>query len=212
MKVLDCEPYTWPVSALRRAENFVDLAHFAFVHDGSLGRRDQPVPPLPEVISRTDGALQFDYDMPPLATAPDEAMVAATTYRVVMPCTVDIEFRFPDGRRRRLWLNPSPVDDVTCRTFWCIARTDDLAGDDRAHLAFQQQVTAEDEPVVTNQVPAELPLDPSAELSVRTDKVSIEYRRWLRDLATAALASPDSYRQALHGPQPSDAPASTAGR
>jgi phenylpropionate dioxygenase-like ring-hydroxylating dioxygenase large terminal subunit len=223
MKVLACEPYTWPVSALRRVENFVDLAHFAFVHDGSLGRRDQPVPPLPEVVARVDGALRFDYDMPPLDSAADEAMVAASAYQVVMPCTVDIEFRYLDrcrsergvsgpgldpfrpgstGRRRRLWLNPSPVDDGICRTFWCIGRTDDLAGDDRAHLAFQQQVTAEDEPVVTNQVPAELPLDPGEELSVRTDKVSIEYRRWLRDLATAALAGPDAYRAALRPDEP----------
>ncbi len=29
-------------------------------------------------------------------------------------------------------------------------------------------------------------LDPGFELSVRTDKVSIEYRRWLRELANAA--------------------------
>ena len=36
-------------------------------------------------------------------------------------------------------------------------------------------------------------LDPAAELSVRTDRVSIEYRRWLRELATAALAGPEAY-------------------
>lgn len=40
-------------------------------------------------------------------------------------------------------------------------------------------------------------LDPGAELSVRTDKVSIEYRRWLRELATAALAGPEAYSAAL---------------
>ena len=37
MRVLMGAPYTWPTSALRRVENFVDLAHFAWVHDGSLG-------------------------------------------------------------------------------------------------------------------------------------------------------------------------------
>ena len=31
-------------------------------------------------------------------------------------------------------------------------------------------------------------LDPGFELSVRTDRVSIEYRRWLRELADAAAA------------------------
>ena len=52
-KVLTGEPYTWPTSAARRVENFVDIAHFPWVHDGSLGRRDEPVPPLPEVPTRS---------------------------------------------------------------------------------------------------------------------------------------------------------------
>lgn len=94
-------------------------------------------------------------------------------------------------------MTASPVDDATCRSFWYIGRTDDLAGDDRAHLAFQERVLAEDEPVVTNQVPPEILLEPGAELSVRTDRVSIEYRRWLRELAAAALAGPDAYRLVL---------------
>jgi vanillate O-demethylase monooxygenase subunit len=198
MKVLAGEPYTWPVSAPRRVENFVDLAHFAFVHDGSLGRRDQPVPPIPEV-DRVGGELRFGFD--PSSALPDEtaetALVAPSAYRMPMPCTVDIEFLYPGGVRRRLWMTASPVDDATCRTFWCLGRTDDLAGDDRDHLAFQDQVLAEDEPVVCNQVPPQMLLDPGDEVSVRTDKVSIEYRRWLRELATAALTSPAAYTAAL---------------
>ena len=208
MKVLSGQPYTWPVSALRRVENFVDLAHFAFVHDGSLGRRDRPVPPLPD-IERAGSELRFAYDPPMPDELAEEAMLAASAYRMPMPCTVDIEFRYADGRRRRLWMTASPHDDGSCRTFWCIGRTDDLAGDDRAHLAFQAQVIAEDEPVVCNHVPPELPLDPADELSVRTDKVSIEYRRWLRDLATAATSGPNTYAATL-GIHPTDPTRSAA--
>jgi vanillate O-demethylase monooxygenase subunit len=207
MKVLAGAPYTWPVAAPRRVENFVDLAHFAFVHDGSLGRRDSPVPPVPSVARVVPGGpdgggtaaeLRFGYDPPAYPDDPDgTAMLAASAYRMPMPCTVDIEFTYPDGRRRQLWMTASPVDDATCRSFWYIGRTDDLAGDDRDHLAFQARVLAEDEPVVCNQVPPDLPLEPGAELSVRTDRVSIEYRRWLRELAAAALAGPDAYRAAL---------------
>ena len=207
MKVLAGEPYTWPVAAPRRIENFVDLAHFAFVHDGSLGRRDEPVPPLPTIHRWTgheanDGEagaeLRFDYDPPAYPDDPDgNAMLASSAYRMPIPCAVDISFTYPDGRRRRLWMAASPVDDATCRAFWYMGRTDDLAGDDRAHVAFQDRVLAEDEPVVANQVPPEMLLEPGAELSVRTDRVSIEYRRWLRELATAALAGPDAYAAAL---------------
>jgi phenylpropionate dioxygenase-like ring-hydroxylating dioxygenase large terminal subunit len=196
MKVVTGEPYVWPVAAGRRVENFVDLAHFAFVHDGTLGRRDRPVPPLPE-LRREAGELCFGYDPPPLDDPEDTALVGASAYRMPMPCTVDIEFLYPDGRRRRLWMTASPLDQARCRTFWLVGRTDDLAGDDRDHLAFQNVVLAEDEPVVCNQVPGEILLDPADELSIRTDKVSIEYRRWLRELATAALDGPDDYAVAL---------------
>jgi phenylpropionate dioxygenase-like ring-hydroxylating dioxygenase large terminal subunit len=63
-------------------------------------------------------------------------------------------------------------------------------------------VLAEDEPVVRNQTPPEMPLEPGVELSVRTDRVSIEYRRWLRELALAALEGPEAYAAALEGGAP----------
>lgn len=190
MKTLQGAPYTWPVGAPRRVENFVDLSHFAWVHDGSLGSRDLPVPPIPDVerVCGDHGAeLRFAFD-PPIEPSDDVALVARSEYRMPMPLTVDIHFLYDDGRRRDLWMTASPIDPGTSRTFWFVSRTDDLDGDDRAHLAFQDLVLAEDEPVVCNQVPRALPLDPGVEVSVKSDKVSIEYRRWLREIASAAAA------------------------
>ena len=184
LHVVSGAPYTWPVSAPRRVENFVDLAHFAWVHDGTLGRRDAPVPPIPE-IRREDGELRFAFDPPDMATAA-EALFGHSSYRMPMPLTVDIEFFLATGARRRLWMTASPLDARTCRTFWAVSRDDDLDGDDAQHLAFQQVVLDEDQPVVANQDPPEIVLDPALEVSIRTDRVSIEYRRWLRELSTPA--------------------------
>jgi phenylpropionate dioxygenase-like ring-hydroxylating dioxygenase large terminal subunit len=188
-------PYTWPVGAPRRVENFVDLAHFAFVHDGSLGRRDDPVPPIPEV-GRADGELRFRYD-PPDIEVEDSAMYGSSRYRIPMPLTVSIEFRLATGANRFLWMTASPLDMGTCRAFWWHGRDDDLDGDDEPYVAFQARVLAEDEPVVCSQDPAPLPLDPAEELSVRTDRVSIEYRRFLRDIADAAADGAGSLRALL---------------
>ncbi|MDQ1432721.1 MAG: hypothetical protein QOF40_3323 [Actinomycetota bacterium] len=190
MKLLTGAPYTWPTSAARRVENFVDIAHFPWVHDGSLGDRRDPVPPVPQV-TREAGELRFEY-LPPAMDAADEALFGLSRYRMPIPLTVDIEFRLATGATRRLWMTASPVDAGRCRTFWSVARDDDLDGDDDAHMAFQELILREDEPVVCNQYPPELPLDAS-EVSVRTDRVSIEYRRWLRELALAAGA-PDPAR------------------
>jgi vanillate O-demethylase monooxygenase subunit len=197
MKVLAGAPYTWPVSAPRRVENFVDLAHFAWVHDGTLGRRDAPVPPVP-AVSRADSELRFEYE-PPAMEPDDKALYGWSRYRMPMPLTVDIEFQQASQARRHLWMSASPIDQASCRCFWFVSRDDDLDGDDAAHMAFQDVVLAEDEPVVCAQDPPEIPLDPLAEVSVRTDRVSIEYRRWLKELVVAAADGPASLRRALDG-------------
>jgi vanillate O-demethylase monooxygenase subunit len=195
MKVLAGQPYTWPVGAARRVENFVDLAHFAWVHDGTLGRRDQPVPPLAEV-TREQGELRFEYNPPDME--PDaRALYGWSRYRMPMPLTVDIEFRLATGAGRHLWMTASPVDLATCRSFWSVSRDDDLDGDDASYLAFQDLILSEDEPVVCAQDPPELPLEAGTELSVRTDRVSIEYRRWLREISAAAALGPSAVRVAL---------------
>ncbi len=182
------EPYTWPVSALRRVENFVDLAHFAWVHDGSLGRRDEPVPPLPD-IERVGSELRFVYE-PPEFDADSSAMYGSSAYRMPMPCTVDITFTLASGARRVLWMTASPLDATSCRVFWAMARDDELDAPgetvrDAEHIAFQRLVLSEDEPVVCAQTPAHFPLDPSEEVSVSTDLVSNVYRRWVREMVRA---------------------------
>lgn len=184
MRTLVPDPYTWPTSGPRRVENFVDLAHFAWVHDGSLGSRSEPVPPLPDV-RRQSGELRFTYDPPDLD--PDAtAMFGWSDYRMPMPLTVSIAFSMPGDVRRELWMTASPVELGVTRSFWMMSRSDDLAPEaDDAHLAFQRLVLAEDEPVVCNQVPPLIDLSIGGELSVKTDRVSIEYRRWLVDLLAA---------------------------
>ncbi|MCU1458240.1 MAG: hypothetical protein JWL73_2332, partial [Actinomycetia bacterium] len=193
-------PYTWGVGAARRVENFTDLPHFAWVHDGTLGNRDDPVPQLP-AIRREDGELRFEFDPPDMETDPT-ALFGMSRYRVPLPLTVDIEFELDTGARRRLWMTASPVRDGVSRTFWCVSRDDDPDGDDDEHLDFQRIVLEQDEPVVTNQVPPELSLAPGFEVSLRPDRVSIEYRRWLRELAVAAAGDPASIGPALGATEP----------
>jgi phenylpropionate dioxygenase-like ring-hydroxylating dioxygenase large terminal subunit len=189
MRAVAGEPYTWPTSLERRVENFTDLAHFAWVHDGSLGDRSVPEVPIPE-IRRSAGALRFAYDPPALPPEVDEgALVGASAYVVSMPGTVDISFDVPGAGQRALWMTASPVDSGVCRTFWFASRSDDLEGSDVPYLEFQNLVLAEDEPVVFAQDPPEIPWDGDRELSVRTDAVSLAYRRFLLDLAATDTSS-----------------------
>ncbi|MEZ5251306.1 MAG: hypothetical protein R2713_19435 [Ilumatobacteraceae bacterium] len=152
--------------------------------------------PLP-TIRREDGEMRFEFD-PPDMDVDDSALFGHSEYRMPMPLTVSIEFWLEHGAYRHLWMTACPVDLATSRCFWTVSRDDDLDGDDAPHLAFQAIVLEEDEPVVCNQVPPELVLEPGFEISVKTDKVSIEYRRWLAELAAAlAAGGPAAVRASL---------------
>jgi vanillate O-demethylase monooxygenase subunit len=202
MKVVAGKPYIWPVAAGRRVENFTDLSHFAWVHDGTLGRRDQPVPPTPEV-RRSEGALRFEYISPELDEQVAVALMGRSDYHVIMPGTVNIEFEIAGqpGVRRHLWMTASPIDSATCRTFWFVARNDRHEEPDDQLMAFQDLVLREDAPVVCNQEP-EFPLAARQELSVKADKVSIEYRRWLVELVAAAGQGGEALRSSLDSAVP----------
>jgi hypothetical protein len=143
-------------------------------------------------MERVGGELRFHFDPPDLGELEAVALVGGSDYRLPMPLTVDIAFDIAGrpGVRRHLWMTASPIDPEACRTFWTVARNDGHDEPDEPHLEFQALVLAEDEPVVCNQVPPELPLDPGAELHVRADRVSVEYRRWLIDLVRAARSVP----------------------
>lgn len=177
-------PYTWPTSAARRLENFVDLSHFPFVHDGSLGDRRQTLVPIAD-IDRLNGEMRFVFRPSPEMNLPDVALMAPTDYRIWMPFTVNLQFFFDDGERSQLWMTASPIESGECRSFWFTCRTADKDGDDQPHLDFQDLVLAEDLPVIEAQTPAEIPA-PADEASVLTDKVSNSYRRWLKEMSVAA--------------------------
>jgi len=189
------EPYTWPTSAARRLENFVDLAHFPFVHDGSLGDRRQTIVPIAE-IRRVNRELRFRFEPSPEMQLPDVALMAPTDYRLWVPFTVNLEFFFSDGERSQLWMTASPIESGVCRSFWFTCRTADRDGPDRPHLDFQDLVLSEDLPVIEAQNPPEIP-SPSEEYSVLTDKVSIAYRRWLKELSESAAEGPDALARCL---------------
>lgn len=198
MRVVAGEPYTWPTAAPRRVENFVDLAHFAWVHDGTLGRRDEPVPPAP-TLARVGGELWFHFEPPPIDGQTETALVGVSDYRLPMPLTVNIDFQIAGrpGVRRHLWMTASPVDAGTSRSFWTVGRNDGHDEPDEPHLEFQRVVLAEDKPVVCNQVPPELPLDLNVDLNVRADRVSVEYRRWLVELTRARAEGGPAFAELL---------------
>jgi len=56
---------------------------------------------------------------------------------------------------------------------------------------FQQHIFGQDKPILENQTPRLLPLDPADEHSVRADRSSVTYRRWLSRLGVTYGVIPE---------------------
>lgn len=191
-----CPPYDWNCHASRRVENFLDFAHFAWVHPGTLGDRDHPEVPAHEV-SVVDDVLHVVQPRPEprndsvktgglddsVEHTDDGRVMSMMFYEAFAPLAAHLRQELPGGREYAVFLAASPIDDHTTRTFWHVARTYDLDEPDETFIRFQQEVVEQDRPIVESQRPEKIPPEVVAELHVRDDKVSLAWRRLISDLA-----------------------------
>jgi phenylpropionate dioxygenase-like ring-hydroxylating dioxygenase large terminal subunit len=71
-----------------------------------------------------------------------------------------------------------PLDQERVRAHMMLSLLD-VDNTDISIRAFQQTIFGQDKPILENQFPKRLPLDPRMETPIRADKSAIAYRRWL---------------------------------
>ena len=102
-----------------------------------------------------------------------------------------------DGEGRCTKIPVCPTGRKSCRCFTFMGR--DYSFDeatDKEMLDFNALVIGQDLKFVESQRPEELPIDLSAELQIAgVDRVAIEYRRWLREIAKGSDAARQAARQ-----------------
>jgi len=194
---LNCGPYEVATSAGRIVENFLDMAHFGFVHEGWLGMRQLPdgavgqateIPPYqveatPQGL-RASGCRAWQPRSSVHATAP---ALIDYSYEVTGPFTAVLT-KVPPAHsvalpafRESIGLFICPLTPERCRVWFRLAVAD-LAPDEAALRAFQDTIFGQDKPVLESQRPKALPLAPRAELHTAADKASVAYRRHLSQL------------------------------
>ena len=186
--ILKVPAYDWRCGVARRVENFIDFAHIAWVHDGSIGDRSRPEVPEHDV-RREGGELRWEATLieppnekldPALAEGP---VYSQNAWRLFVPNTVWFHQVMPGDHHWVVYIAVSPIGPKHCRTFTFMARNYDFDEDDEKYIRFQLEIAEQDRIVTEAQKPEELPVDLSAELHIRgVDKVSVEYRKWLVDL------------------------------
>ncbi|TPK92527.1 aromatic ring-hydroxylating dioxygenase subunit alpha [Mesorhizobium sp. B2-4-17] len=182
------------VSGLRAVENFLDMGHFPFVHTGWLGEEPHTeVAPYKVEITAQDEVLATEckFYQPIASPTAREGFVVDYIYKVIRPYTVALYKSNPIQKDRLdvITLFVQPVDEENCiaHPYLCYLKEGMAAATVRS---FMQLIFAQDKPILENQVPKRLPLDPRAETPIRADAVSVSYRRWLRDRAVTYGAIP----------------------
>lgn len=189
-KVL-CGPYDVAASGPRIVENFLDMAHFPMVHTGILGDPARPQVRDYDVAEFDDGqggkgllATHCFAWQPQTNSLAHGGSEVEYTYRVVRPLTA-ILTKLPLAQsdfREAISLHVQPLEEESSRVWIVLALTNFVQSEDELR-AFQDRIFLQDKPVLENQVPKRLPLDPGAEMPVRCDRMSLAYRRYLRDKA-----------------------------
>ena len=175
-------PYFFRAQGPRVVENFLDVAHLGFVHAGLLGDpqhgaiEDYQV----EMAPHGPGAREIRIWQPDPDGTGKGALVTYH-YWVDGPLTVGLEKVYGD-QRFALLMQVVPLDADTCESRLVIAM--DHAHDLPEHhfVGFQDLVSAQDKVVVESQRPELLPLDLQSELHLRSDRMAIAYRKWLREI------------------------------
>lgn len=183
--VLPAGPYRVRTSGPRVIENFLDVGHFPFVHEGILGDRLRPEIADYEAQVEPDGVVAAGvkvFQPDPYGTG--RGSTVTYTYRVHRPLCASLVKHGELSFGILLAVTPHEAIDSTA-WMWMAMNYEPPAG----MIELQDRIFAQDRPILESQRPELLPLDLQAELHLRSDRTAIAYRRWLGRLGvrTGAL-------------------------
>ncbi|MGM9426261.1 Rieske 2Fe-2S domain-containing protein [Hydrogenophaga sp. MI9] len=183
-----CGPYEVGTSAPRLVENFLDLSHFGFVHEGWLGARSHAQVETGRVDESPEGvkARECKAWQPRAYAGAEDGAWIAYRYDVPHPFAAilrkDAAEGDPVSNAIALFIRPDGPE--ACTAWFTMATLGDLS-DDEELREFQNAVFAQDRPVVESQQPKRLPIGkdgPVGEVHGPADRMSSAYRRYLARL------------------------------
>ncbi len=183
LRKLNVGPYDVAASAPRIVENFLDLAHFGFVHEGWLGDRAHAQLADYRIAPTSCGFVASGCRawQPQSNRLSSEGSWVDYRYELTSPYTAVLT-KLPErqgGYRDEIALFVCPVDEETSRVWFRMALTDHDSSDEQIR-AFQHTIFTQDQPVLESQRPRRLPLS-GGEVHCAADRSSAAYRRFLRD-------------------------------
>ena len=185
----------WKASAPRVIDNSLDIAHTAIVHRATIGDFSKPRVHPYQVESTPHGfkaRMPVDTQGVEIQGADDNgASLRDVTVEIVGPLAFVAYITYATGIAHVIYTVASPRDDNESLFVQFVARNDppdEVA--DKAVVELDRRVTLEDKIIVELTDP-DFPLDPTAEVHLRCDRVTLEYRRYLeRTLRNSQQTAP----------------------
>ncbi len=183
--------------AAQFTDNFLDFAHFPFVHTGTFGADESELIDPYELEALPDGfRLRYTHTIanredPLVATGEHDLMQLRSmeyVYRVPFACRLRLEYT-ATGVLNTILTVPSPLDRSTTRLFNLLLRNDidDPASAEARHAAdYEMKVVREDIVILGGLASPDFALDPTLQVHTRVDRNMVEFRR----LLAAALDAP----------------------
>ena len=173
----------WRVCAMRMTDNFLDIAHFPWVHTGTFGNNQRRSVPDIDLEMLEGGYYGYRYsvlaDNPPGAelTSGDSGGVVSRemTTGFHLPFTVRSTISYASGLQHIMLLLTAPIDDVTSYFTFVVWRNDDFSVSAEDIIAFDRMIGEEDKQML-EKIPGVLPFSPLALANSQSDKPSAAWR------------------------------------
>jgi phenylpropionate dioxygenase-like ring-hydroxylating dioxygenase large terminal subunit len=177
-----CGPYTFEAKGPRLIENFLDVSHLAIVHEGLLGDAAHASVPEYSVESGSPGAGPEAHNIRIHQPDPDGTGQPAEVvydYKAHTPLTASF-VKSQGANRLFMGYTITPIEEQTCLAWSVFAMNYGFDLPEESLRAFQNTVALQDKAIVESQRPELLPLDLQEELHLRSDRMAIAYRNWLK--------------------------------
>jgi phenylpropionate dioxygenase-like ring-hydroxylating dioxygenase large terminal subunit len=180
-------PFELPVSLGVMIENFRDVAHFAFVHQDTLGSQPEAIEPLQPERSGLEVTLRREMEF---AEGPKAVWgeLRETHYHAIAPNFTSIRMLTDEGERCLLHAARA-IGAAESAHYWIEGGLENFDKDRLAKaIDFDARVYAEDVRIISAVEPRELPLDPNADANALADRFTLAYRRAFAEFVRRALA------------------------
>jgi phenylpropionate dioxygenase-like ring-hydroxylating dioxygenase large terminal subunit len=190
----------WHASAPRIIDNALDVSHVAWVHRNSVG--SAAAPRLSDFTVERDGErLRFSVsyiaalnEQQKRNVGIDADFVTRTTHaELVQPFVFRGVLEYENGVKHVLYKTATPVDDEHTLFAQFIARNDDPDEEKQQGIRDVDRGVQNEDRTLLEGVKPHFPIEPTTEIHTKSDRMTLEYRRILADLAAeTAIVRPDS--------------------